>query len=218
VTGDQTRITAGAVIAYAEQQRLRAEAMWNPNSPTHDPYAAPPYPTTASVRKLCTRKAHEALNALPPDATDEQKEQAWEQGPALAMAELARRAAEWERKRRQDEHNARQARRNLWRAQRRAERDRQAVRAGLTLGQRLDQALAGLATIPAAPAAQIGGDKIHGTRDRSPVPRFPGDPTAKARAIARDAVRQIEDELENAKRRRVELEREDSPKRAVKAA
>jgi hypothetical protein len=212
------RITVASVIAYADQIRRRAEAMWNPDSPTYDPNAKPPYPTTAAVRQLCTRMAHRALNELAPNATDDDKETAWRRGPELAMAELARRVSEWDRQRQQDDHNAKQSRQNLWRVQRRAERDREAQRAGLTLGQRIDQALATLTTIPAPAAAALNTDRVHGGHDQSPVPRFPGDPAARARAIARDTVRQLEDEVENAKRRRVELEEKDMPKVAVKAA
>jgi hypothetical protein len=153
------RITVASVIAYADQIRRRAEAMWNPDSPTYDPNAKPPYPTTAAVRQLCTRMAHRALNELAPNATDDDKETAC-----------------------------------------------------------IDQALATLTTIPAPAAAALNTDRVHGGHDQSPVPRFPGDPAARARAIARDTVRQLEDEVENAKRRRVELEEKDMPKVAVKAA
>lgn len=200
--------TVAAVVAYADQLRIRAMRVMNPDSPQHDPYARPYYPTTAAARKLCQRKARELVRALGPDPSSEAVEQAEARGPAAAKEEMAYKAARAERVYREQRERSDLSRKRSVRNQRRAARDREAQLEGLTLGARLDNALAEFAVVGAGPATQFE-PRISGSEERA-GPGAPGDPAMKARIVARDAVAKVEDELESARRRRLELEDEDA--------
>lgn len=129
------------------------------------------------------------------------------QAPAAAIAVLNGRWSLWERDHAQGKQDTQHREARHARRQRTAARDRQAELANLTVGQRIDKALASLTTIQAAKASgALDTVRVSGSHDDNPVPMSPGDPAAKARAIARDACRQVEDELESARRRRVESE------------
>lgn len=208
------RPTTAAAVALAAELRNRADRLIQPGSPTYDPYAQPPYPTTASARMEVSRQRGRLRRELEQRCQVENREpladeleDAQAQAPAAAIATLKWRWSVWEEQhaaaKREGEHrDARHARR-----QRTAARDREAARKDLSIGQRIDQALASLATIQCATASgALDAVRVTGSRDESPLPKGPGDPAGKAKAIARDACRQVEDELESARRRRVESE------------
>lgn len=168
----QSAATIKAVVAYAA--KLRGDAERNP-----DPWFTPYAPTEAAARKMCQRYGpDQALTRLRQSAAARRRQYDDEQGEA---------------KRAQDRHR---------RQQRQGDRDRNAARQELTLGQRLDQALASASMIAAPPASPLDGDRISVAPSRS-APRFPGDPAAFCRHVALDAVRKIESELDEARHRTV---------------
>lgn len=200
----EKRPTLQAVVAYADQLRDRADRILDPGKPGYDCYAKPYYPTTAAARKVyhdhlaqITRRDYDMLGADPDyeiDA-DSQKHEAAE----LAMATLAARAAMRERERTQDDQTANHSLKRLTRQRQRHKRDLEAQRLELTPGQRLDRALAGFATIAAPGAAQIGGDTPAG--DPRSMPAHHGDPGGEAAYLARKAIQQIEELLDQARAR-----------------
>ncbi len=195
--------TVNAVVEYAGRLRGQAEQIM-----ARDPYAKPPYPTTAAARMTCSRKKRQALEALPENATDEQREAAAANAPREAIGELHWQWAQFERRyREENEEGERRTKRHV-RRQRHAARDREAARAEQSLGRRLDDALAQLSAIaaPRGTGFDAAGTTITGSREKNPMPIPPGDPAAKARSIAHDALDKVEDELESARRRRVERE------------
>lgn len=196
---DPKRPTVRAVVEYATKLRAEAERQMRA-----DPYARPYYPTTAAARKLYQRMVNDELGKLGPHPTAEEIDQAQGRAGQRALEHLARKAVERQREHREEENAAAAARKRLVRRQREAQRDREAMRMGLTLGQRLDQALAKLGAIP-APAGTGFDGRVAGSDTHDPL-RFPGDPAARARAKAREAVRFAEEELEDARRRRLEHE------------
>jgi hypothetical protein len=202
---DEKLPTTAAVVAYALTLRRRAEQLMDPGSPSHDPYAKPYYPMTATAYQLVSRCKRRLIADLGPDPTADQVADAEARAPAAAIEEMKFKAGQAERKRREDAEDSDRRDGRMARRQREAARDRDAARLGLTLGQRLDQALAGLATV-AVPRGATLDQKVSGTQ-QSDGPSWPGDPAAKARRAAHQAVRQVEEELESARRRRVELER-----------
>lgn len=192
------QITVAGVVEYARQLNVKADLIMR-----QDPYARPPYPTTAATRMLCSRKKTELLRALPDGATEEEREKACTDAPAAAKAELSWRWSRWEREHRQEQEDEGFRRKRHARRQRHSARDRQAAREKLTPGQRIDKALAEVSTVAAARAGSLE-PPVSGSHEQG-VPTA-DDPAVKVRAIARDAVSKIEDELESCRRRRVELE------------
>lgn len=198
-----TRPGRGQAEAFAD--RLRQDAM---RKMLADPYAQPYWPTSAAVRQMCTRLAAKAVVELGPGASEEERELARRRGPALAIEWMAGKAASVDRAYSEAQQDAEHARKRHWRGQRRAQRDREARRSGLSAGQRIDKALTELSAIASAPAGKaLDQVQMITGKSESPGPMFPGDPAAKARAVVAQAVRVAEDELENARRRRVELEK-----------
>lgn len=195
--------TVAAVVAYADVLRRRAMRVLAPDSTEYDPYAKPYYPTTAAARKLCERATREETAKLGPNPTDDQLTAARAAGAQAALEEMAWRAGRADTKRQEEERNTTEARHRLAARHRRATRDREVQLGALTPGQRIDRALAALATVSAAPGTGFD-TRISGTQDYLVIGH--GDPTEKAKAIARDAVRGVEAELEAARRRLVEAE------------
>lgn len=164
--------TVKAVVAYAAKLRVAAAA-----ATAASPWARPYAPSEAAARKLSQRV-----------------------GPAAALQVLRARALEAERRDRERDRRSDASLDLLARRRERDDKARARRRARRTLGQRLDAALAELATVCAAPAARVGGDVVHGGEgDRTPA--WVGDPSATARKIAHDAVLAVERELDHARRR-----------------
>jgi hypothetical protein len=167
--------TVRAVVAYAEQLRDQAEKLMRA-----DAFARPYYPTSASARRLSQRL-----------------------GPEAALVRLRELALRHERRDRERDAESVVSLGRLRDRRANADSRRSRALAGMRPGERVDRALAELATISAAPAAGIGGDVVHGG-EGDHEPRWPGDPSAKARRIALDAARAVEGELEAARRRDLE--------------
>lgn len=196
-------VTINAVVEEANRIRTAAG-----NQMLSDPYAKPYYPTTAAARRLAQMKAREQVLRLPVGCGDPALDDARAEGYRLAIVELQFRAQQAEREYRQDCRESTDRRNNHRGFLKRTARERDDARHDKTFGQRLDAALANLLVVASASAAQAL-DAVHVSGGGAPGdPMFPGDPSSKARAIARDAVRQVERELESARRRLLEDEPE----------
>lgn len=162
--------TVKAVVRYAEQ--LRAEGEQRRRT---DVWAKPYMPTDAAARKLCHR--------LSPDA---------------AITNMRASAAQRIREEREEReaHEQRAARHARRQAQNR--RDLAARRDDMTVGQRIDHALAQLTVVSNLPAARIDGDRVQGG-EHSHVPTFAGDIHSAARQRALQAADYIESLLDNAR-------------------
>lgn len=125
-----------------------------------------------------------------------------ELGPQKALEVLARRAFEAERAIEDAEVAARESRRRLVIAQSVANGERDAVRSGLSLGQRLDAALLALGLASEARTVQLDADRVRGDKEWSP-PRTSdahGDLESEARAL----VERVEARAQRARRLLVE--------------
>lgn len=200
LSAEQTTINA----VVEEANRIRTAAS---NQMLQDPYAKPYYPTTAGARRLAQIKAKAEVEKLA-HATPQEYEAARAEGYRLAIVELQHRAHQADLAYRADCKESTEIRNNHRGFLKRTARDRDDARRSLTFGRRLDDAMASLAVVASAPASQAL-DAVHVTGGGEPgSPTFPGDPVGRARAIARDAVRQVERELESARRRMLEDEPE----------
>jgi hypothetical protein len=197
------RPTIKAVIAYADRLRARAENVMNPDSRAYDPYARPYYPTTYAARKVyhdalaAIQREDAALLAAEPDTlidADDQRHRAAER----ALATMATRARRRELEHADEELTAQRALDRHKRRQRQSAHDRDAVREGWTLGQRLDHALAQFSVIAAPGAAPVG--KQVGKGDPGGVSNH-GDPSGEAAYVARKLIRQVEELLDKARLR-----------------
>jgi hypothetical protein len=191
-------ITVEGVVKVAREYAERAQ-----RARLNDPYATPPSFSEAGARMLCSRKKAAILKEMPADSSDEQKAAAALKAPAAARLELDFRWAQWEGKVRREREEEQHRDKRHARRQKQAARDRSAARAGQSLGQRLDKALAEVCTVSGMRASTLEAP-VTGLKEAA-VPTA-DDPAQKVRAIARDAVNRVEDELESLRRRRVELE------------
>lgn len=177
------RPTVGAVIAEA-RRLCRAAA----TEMAADPYARPYAPSDDVARKLSQQY-----------------------GPERAVEILRERAADRKRRAREQDEIADRAQKRHERHQRRNHRDTQARLAGLTLGARLDAALAGFSTLQSVPAARLNDSPVTdgggGKDNANPVPRLYDDTADKARRKARQLVAELEDLLERDRRRLCDFER-----------
>lgn len=197
--------TIKAALKYGDD--LRAAAM---RLTAEDVYAKPWYPTTHGIRKLVQRCTNQRRgDAIAAGLADDQVKQAELMGPSDAITYMAGKwinsiTAHKEQTQLSERAQARHARR-----QRQAIRDREALLQNLSPGQRIDKAIAELSTVGAVKAQVLDPDKVHGTTtnpDADGMPKGPGDPAARAKHLAHQAVREIENERDNAVRRRVELD------------
>lgn len=208
----KAQLTIKAVVAHAD--KLQADAA---RRRAADPYSNPWFPTTAAARKQFERKLTEIrVERGAWDAPADEDE-------AVALladmeGEAAQRTIAWMDGRvarelveqREEEQEAERARKRHQRRQKENERDRRASLQRLSLGDRVDRALAELAVIGNATPAAMDTDRITGGQtddERAPGPRYVGDPAATARHEVIKCVRLIEEELERAQRRLVENER-----------
>lgn len=170
-----------------------------------DPWAQP-YRINEDAAKRLVRACSQAhVQRLPADATPDDKTQARAQGPSDALAILSLRVLETAGQYRADKQASEWKDARHRRRQQQAARDREASRRRLAPGQRIDQALAWLSTTSTVTASRLDSDIVTGSKNHDSEPVV-DDPLWKARLIADRAVRDIENEVEDAKRRRVELE------------
>lgn len=196
---DQQPTTITDVVAYAAELRDRAAKLTDPHSKQYDPWAKPYAPTEAAARKLVTRIRARAIGELPADATDEQRDQAAAEAPALALDELAYRAMRAERQVTEGRTADKRRHNRLANAHTRAGKQQVRHRTSMSPGQRIDTALALLGVIAAGPTAYLG-EKVSGGDDHhGEAAPFPGDPTAEARRIAIKAARDIEAQVDRAR-------------------
>lgn len=201
-------ITRQAVLAYAAELRAEAEKVTNPDpgNQDHAPFYKPYAPSDDAAQKLVTRKQAELVDGLGPNTTDEEIATARELGPAAALREM-----KWIVKQRvksfQSELEAERRRVNrhvnqIRPIQSATERARQAM----TPGQRIDDALGKLSIIAAGTTASLAERVTTGNSDDAGQggPPFVGDQGAKARQLALDAAEAVEEELDNARSRRIE--------------
>lgn len=199
--------THKAVIAEAERLCTRAAALTNPASQAYDPWAKPYAPSKEAAYKLCQRIANRLerdLKATKPTATAAEIAKERAKAPRLAIQEMQMRASERTAAHRADMEADRRRRERLSRIQRNARDGREAAVSGLSPGQRIDRAIAQLSVV-AAPAASTVEAPVTGSREQPPPP-FTIDPADKARERAVELARKLENDLDAAKRRRVELE------------
>lgn len=169
----------------------------------------------AEARKLCKRAAEElsanpyAKVYAPSDAVARKVSQI--HGPEKAIKILQERAQQTRHEQHTDDHEGERARLRHERRQRDAHRDREAELAGKTLGRRLDDVLLGLAVLQTTPAARMDTDVVRdgggGKDNKNPVPRMNDDTAAKARTDAHKLVRNLELQLQSARRRLMDFER-----------
>lgn len=167
------KATIRAVLALAQTLRQRGELQVG-----RDPWAKPYMPSEAVARKLCSQHgpedAIEILNYRAKAKDTEYRDQ----------QELSRRSIERHKRRQKD-----------------AKADREKQRRGLTVGQRIDKALAEFSLVPAASAAQVGWSTP--STDRSGLSNH-GDPAGEAKYVALRAAREVEALLDAHKTRDIE--------------
>lgn len=179
-TARQPEITVAAVLKYARTLRERAQ-----RARAGDPYATPYEISDQAARKVSQ-----------------------EFGPAKALEVIAGRAVLHERKQRESEARVARAASELYAHQMVSKGEREAHRSRWTVGQRLDHSLHALAMLSETSAAQLDGDRITGSRERS-IPmlrkreRFE-DTRESLMADAGHLVHRIEKYAESQKRRLVE--------------
>lgn len=181
--------TINAVVRYAETLRLRADSHHN-RVATHqaDPHYHPYRPTEAAGRRLYydqLARIRQRDNDLDnPDPVAQTHEAA-----QRSLEILATRAREPEREYAEQEETSRRSLERHRRRRREAERDKEAARLQLTIGQRLDRALAQFSVIPAVSAAAIGWNT---PGNDVPALSNHGDPGAEAHNTAIRTIREIE--------------------------
>lgn len=166
--------TKKAVLDYADRLRVQAEQQM-----VADVYAKPYWPTTAYAEKLYT-----------------------EHGPEGAIEYLKARVAHADGEARRDAQEASHSLKRLQRRKKAAKRDRDAERAGMTPGARIDQALASLATLSAVPAARVGAEPK--SSNSSTALPFADDLRGRGRRVALDAARSLEEMVEQVRVRDME--------------
>jgi hypothetical protein len=133
---DKGAVTVKAVLRYAETLRERAA-----RARAADPYADPYEPSLGHARNLCTQH-----------------------GPAGALRELASRARAHELRQQEGAARAARAHSELVAHQLVGAGERDAERAHMTLGERLDAALVGLELLSQTAAAPLDSDVISSSK------------------------------------------------------
>lgn len=200
------RPTTRAVVKYADELRAAAERQM-----ARDPYAKPYYPTTAAARQLVKRIANQieretrgALADQPEADVEAAVAEARALAPERAIEHLRRRAATADGEHRRATAESDRSLQRLQRRKAQHARDVAALRAGLTLGQRIDRALDGLKVVAAASAGPRADDqRVHGG-ERSQQPPWAGDPHGYGRDRAHRLAQRLEALLEAARTRDVE--------------
>lgn len=181
-----TTPTLKAAVKYALELQRKAD-----QEIARDPYASPYRPTEASVRKLASRMAGEATRDLPVDATPEQVAEAKASGPQRAILYMRMRAKQHATAQHEQNEIAARSEARHKRRQEQARKRRDEERAHLRPGQRIDQAIARLRLVASPAAGKIGRDTPDADPDQAPP--WSVDTAQRAVAIARRAVREIEE-------------------------
>jgi hypothetical protein len=187
-------LTAKSVLDYAARLRTQAQAIV-----AGDPYAEPYRPSEAAAKRLCQLKVKERLLALEADHTPEEADRARSRGCEDALQELRWRSGHADRVRREQLVQDGYAEKRMKRIQEEARQEAQALRHMLTVGQRVDDAIAKLSVVASGPGVNWD-PKITGTREAQ-SPRFHGDPAERARSRALRLVKELERDVEQAQRR-----------------
>lgn len=169
------RPTVKAVIAEAKRLRDQAERVKR-----SDPFAKPYEPSDATARGLSQRL-----------------------GPEAAITELQRRSSEATATYREEEERSARARARLDRQQRVADAERKQRLSSMTIGQRLDEALAGLVMVGEARAAALDANRVSGggAESHDPLRSRQEGRAERLRERALLLVAEMEDELPRARRR-----------------
>jgi hypothetical protein len=187
-------LTIKSVLDYAARLRTQAQTII-----AGDPYALPYRPTEGAVKRLCQLKVRERLLALEVGHGPDDAAQARSQGCEDALQELRWRAGHADRVRREQLVQDGYAEKRMKRIQEEARQEAQALRHMLTVGQRVDEAIAKLSVVASGPGVNWD-PKITGTREAQ-SPRFHGDPVERARQRALRLVKELERDVEQAQRR-----------------
>jgi len=196
--------TIQAVLLHAARLRAEAEAIIR-----RDYWADVYKPTDAAAKRLaqlCSSAREKALTTQSPAATKEQREAARALGPGDAIQILTYRAQTKIREYREDKRHSEEREQRHRSFQTRQQKARERERSGQTIGERIDQALRDLAVVSGVTASNIQGDVVTGSKEHDGVDISVFDPVRRAKAIAERAMREIEAEVDEARRRRVELE------------
>jgi hypothetical protein len=190
--------TIKAVVAYAARLRAEKERVTNPDLPGYDPYANPYALSDDAAKKLVTRKRAELLEPFGRNPTEKQLEEASRRAPEKALFEINWRVARRERERTEGDKQRDRSDAKLAKVHHKARERREST--GLTMGQRIDAAIATLACAGNGQTSTLDPNKVttgerddmNGTNPNTGTPAFPGTPVAEAVAIARKAAREIE--------------------------
>lgn len=189
--------TLNAVLEYARQLNLRADV-----ATARDPYADPYRPTEAAAKRVFYHHFAEVRRRDAADPEIETPDEIAQRAEAshLALGTLAGRAWEKQCAKQEADQVSKRSLERLQRRQRDTDRDRDQRRRGLTIGQRLDEALAAFSVVSSVNAAQVGWSTPGVDR---PVPTSSGDAGGEARDVALRAVREVESLLDAHQRRDV---------------
>jgi hypothetical protein len=175
---DPDAITVAAVREYARDLCHQAEL-----ARARDPFADPYAPSRDTAEKLSRQL-----------------------GPAAALTELARRARSRELVAEEQGARASASRRAHQVHQLKAVGERVAESSRLSLGERLDRALAGLRMLSEAPTGRLDAEPVKGGDGAAGVPWLDSNVAAAVREDAKRVVERAERELEGSRRRLVETE------------
>lgn len=189
--------TLNAVLEYARTLNLRADI-----AVARDPYADPYRPTEGAAKRVFYHHYAEIRRRddANPEITQPDEIAQRSEAAQLSLQTLAGRIREKERGKQQDDQISKRSLERHQRRQREAAKDREQRRRGLTIGQRLDGALAAFSVVGSTSAAQIGWSTPGGERG---LPASDGDAAGEAKYVALKMVREIEDLLDNHQRRNV---------------
>jgi len=200
--------TVKAAVAYG--LKLQTEAFGLTSA---DPYASPWYPTTASVYELVRRckgrlvaeaTARATAEDPPRELTESELEAIAAQAPQAAIEHMRFKAAQRRRREAESNETSQRSEARLARQHDRANRDRDAMRRGQSLGHRLDCALAALSTVAGPAAARTDSEPITGGQDEGLGPAFVEDAAGRSRQRAHGLVYAVEEELARMTRRRLD--------------
>jgi len=181
------------VLTYAETLRARRV-----RDLERDPWADPYAPSAAAARKVYQDALlHARRQGLPePELPDH--------AAVAALRVLATRAVSREQEQREQRERASRAEARHARRQRHDHLEVATVRASLSLGARLDEALRGLLMVSEAPT-QATGERPGSPSDRArpPGPTLPADRYSLLLREAERTVTRAEEELAHARRREI---------------
>lgn len=188
----ESETTLNAVLAYARQLAANAD-----RAMAGDPYAKPYRPSEAAAKRCyylhlaeVRRRDADHMGGLSPELVEIVEAQQIAEAATSALQSLAGRARKQEREKAEDDETSKRSLARLQRRRREAERDRDQSRQGLSIGQRLDRALARFSAVSSVGAAQVGWSTP--SSESSGLPTYHGDSAGEAKVIALRAVREIE--------------------------